>query len=89
MQVAQKVVQVLEDKLLPFTPEKVRKIAEEEGLGGDLDAIAQEVLEEGHRRMMAALHGLWETLGIPPALEVEEALRRKRSMFAHYFRGRG
>jgi hypothetical protein len=46
----QKVVQALEDNLLPFTQEEVRRAVEKEGLREDPEAIAQEDLEEEQRR---------------------------------------
>jgi hypothetical protein len=58
----------------PFTPEGMRKAAEDQGVGVD-EATAEKVLEKARSRMIEVFNGLWETLQVPPPVEVEERLR--------------
>jgi len=57
----------------PFTPEGVRKAAEDQGVEVD-EATAEKVLEKARSRMIEVFRGLWETLQVPPPAEVEERL---------------
>ncbi len=67
----------------PFTPEGVRKAAEDQGVEAD-EGTAQRVLERARSRMVEVFNGLWETLQVPPPAEVEEHLR-KGSMVKVWF----
>jgi len=57
----------------PFTPEGVRKAAEDQGVEVD-EATAEKVLEKARSRMIEVFKGLWETLQVPPPAEVEKRL---------------
>jgi hypothetical protein len=58
----------------PFTPEGIRKAAEDQGVVVD-EATAEETLEKARSRMIEVFNGLWETFQVPPQTEVEECLR--------------
>jgi len=74
---AEAIIRVLEEDLLPFTPNEVAVAAQGLGIKGDIKAISYEVLEEGVRRAMEAVRGLRETFGELPYPEsvLEERLR--------------
>ncbi len=78
MDLVQRVIESLEEDLLPFTPDEVRRVFWERGLRGDPETISGEVLEEGVRRTMEAVRSLKETFGELPYPEgvLEEHLRR-------------
>jgi len=78
MDLVQRVIESLEEDLLPFTPDQVSRVFWERGLRGDPETISGEVLEEGVRRTMEVVRGLKETLGKLPYPEsaLEEQLRR-------------
>jgi len=73
---AQGVIELLEEDLLPFTPDNVRAVAEGWRLGaGGLDALAREVVFEGTRRSLEVLGKFFETLEVRPLLSpIEEHL---------------
>jgi len=75
--VVKEAIRLLEEEGLPFTPEEVRRLVQDRKLevgGEDIDAIAQAVLEEGHKRTLEVLGGLQEALGVPLLSRVEEVL---------------
>jgi len=78
MDLVQRVIEFLEEDLLPFTPDEVKRVFEERGLRGDPETISGKVLEEGVKRAMEAVRGLKETFGKLPYPEsaLEEHLRR-------------
>jgi hypothetical protein len=77
MNATEAIIEVLEDNLLPFTPNEVAIAAQELGIGGNIKVLSREVLEEGVRRAMEAVRGLRETFGELPYPEstLEEHLR--------------
>lgn len=74
---AEEVIGLLERERYPFTPVGVRALMESYDLklGEDFDALAQIVVEEGFKRMVAPLNKLWDALGIPSLPEVEKNLK--------------
>jgi hypothetical protein len=79
---AQKIAQFLEDEGRPFTLEGVERALQRCALGVDTQSLAQEVIEEGVRRTLESLGGLWKMLGVSPVREVEGALRQEGSLQA-------
>jgi hypothetical protein len=75
---AHEIAQLLRDRQRPFTPKEVQKVVLELGLEKEVDveALAQEVAEEGRKWTMRVLAGLWEVLKVPPPPGVEEDLRQ-------------
>jgi hypothetical protein len=62
---AQEITQLLEEELLPFTPDNVRAVAGECGLeAGNLEALTQEVVARGTRRSLEVLERFFETLEV-------------------------
>ncbi len=89
MKEAQKIAQFLEEEGRPFTPEEVERALQTFNLGVDAQSLAKEVIEEGRRRTLESLGGLWRTLGVSPLREVEEALREEGSLQAVCLNSRG
>jgi hypothetical protein len=54
--------------------------------GVDLGTLTERVLQEAWKRMGGALGVFWETLGIHPRTEIEEALREGYWLKARYYR---
>ncbi len=83
----EKVVQILEEDIIPFVPHGVMQVIQEYGLDGT-EELTREVLEEGVRRTMETLGKLWEVFGVSAPPEAEAYLRED-----HYLRiygdGRG
>jgi hypothetical protein len=66
---AQEVIELLEEELLPFTPDNVRAVTEGRRLGaGDLEVLAQKVVAEGTRRSLEVLERFFEALEVRPSL---------------------
>jgi hypothetical protein len=76
----QRVVQLLEDEVRPFTPTEVEKALQRCDLDLNAQTLTKQVIEEGHRRTVESLGGLWRMLGVPPLCEAEEALREEGSL---------
>jgi len=81
MEAKDKVIGLLEKNLLPFAPEEVRWVIEAYGLEvEDEEVLAQEVVAEGLKRTVSALHAFLESVRRAPlpkeAAEVEETLRK-------------
>jgi hypothetical protein len=68
----------LRDRGRSFNPKEVQRAVLELGLEKEVDveALTQEVLEEGYKWTMGVLAGLWEVLKIPPPPGVEEDLKQ-------------
>ncbi len=82
MEEVQKIAQFLEDEARPFTLEEVERALEKCNLDVDAQSLAKEVVEEGARRTLESLSGLWKMLGVSPVWEVEAALRQGGSLQA-------
>jgi hypothetical protein len=78
----QRVVQLLEDEVRPFTPTEVEKALQRYDLDLNAQTLTKQVIEEGYRRTVESLGGLWRTLGVSPLCEAEEALREGGSLQA-------
>ncbi len=75
--------------IYPFTPEGVRKAAEDQGVKVDEDT-AEKVLKKAHSRMIEVFNGLWDTLQVPPPAKVEESLRNGGMVKAWFYpKGKG
>jgi hypothetical protein len=82
MEEVKKIAQFLEDEVRPFTLEEVERALQRYNLDVDVQSLAKEVVEEGVRRTLESLGGLWKMLGVPPVWEVEAALRQGGSLRA-------
>jgi hypothetical protein len=80
MNARRKVIEILEERRLPFVPEQIDWIIRRYGIevdGGDFEAFAEGILAEGVRRSLEVAERLFDNLGIqslPP--EVEERLQK-------------
>ncbi len=82
MEEVQKIAQFLEEEVRPFTLEGVERALQKCNLDVDAQSLAKEVVEEGVRRTLESLGGLWKMLGVSPVWEVEAALRQEGSLQA-------
>ncbi len=82
MEEVQKIAQFLEEEVRPFTLEGVERALQRCNLDVDAQSLAKEVVEEGVRRTLESLGGLWKMLGVSPVWEVEAALRQEGSLQA-------
>jgi hypothetical protein len=83
----EKIIQLLKEEGCPFIPEEVQKVVQDRKLetgNKDINAIAQAVLEEGHRRTLEVLGGLQEALGVPLLSRVEKVLPKGGRVFIDY-----
>ncbi len=80
MDARRKVIEVLEEKRLPFVPEQIDWIIRRYGIevdAGDFEAFAEDILAEGVRRSLEVAERLFGDLGVQsPPPEVEERLRK-------------
>jgi hypothetical protein len=90
MGVRQKVIEVLEEERLPFTPTRIEWVICEHGIGvnDDPKVFIEEIVAEGARRSLEAIERFLGSLGIrdlPP--EVEERLRKGETVSVRFFEG--
>jgi len=76
--IVEKFLQLLEEERYRHetTPKGVRRLVQSFFPGKEGEALAERVLEEGCKRGMEALEGLWRVLKIPPLPMAEELLRK-------------
>jgi hypothetical protein len=74
----EKFLQLLEEEyyLHEATPKGVRRLVQNFFPGKEGEALAERVLEEGYKRGMEALEGLWQVLKAPPLPVAKELLRK-------------
>jgi len=89
MDARRKVIEVLEEKRLPFVPEQIDWIIRRHGIemdGGDFEAFAEDILAEGVRRGLEAAERLFGDLGVQsPPPEVEERLRKGEMVQVRFY----